>query len=94
MQNRLTDYARLIVQVGANVQNGQTVVISAATDAAYFARLVAAEAYEAGAREVVTRFHDEQLTRMRYLRADEAVFDEVAAWIPTFYDEYAAKGAA
>ena len=94
MQQHLQDYARLIVQVGANVQPGQTVVLSAATDSAYFARFVAEEAYNAGAREVVTRFHDETLQRLHFLRADEAVFDEVSRWIPAFYDEYADKGAA
>jgi len=94
MQQHLSDYARLIAQIGANVQPGQTVLLSATADSAYFARLVAEAAYDAGAREVVTRFHDEAITRMRYLRADEAVFDEVPQWIPTFYDEYADQGAA
>ncbi|MCL2843393.1 MAG: aminopeptidase [Oscillospiraceae bacterium] len=94
MQQHLQDYARLIVQVGANVQGGQAVVVSAATDSAYFARLVAEEAYNAGAKEVVSRFYDEALQRLHYLRADEAVFDEVPRWIPAFYDEYAEQGAA
>ena len=93
-QHLLQDYARLIARVGANVQPGQTVVLSAATDNAYFARLVAEEAYNAGAREVVSRFYDEALQRLHFLRADEAVFDEVPQWIPAFYDEYAERGAA
>lgn len=94
MQKRLEDYARLIVEVGANVQKGQTVIISCNADDAYFARLVAKEAYDRGAREVVTRFGDDTLSRMHYLRADVAVFDEVAAWVPAFYNEYSEKGAA
>ena len=59
MQKHLTDYARLIVRVGVNVQPGQTVLISSATDSAYFSRLVAEAAYDAGAREVITRFYDD-----------------------------------
>ncbi|MCL2563917.1 MAG: aminopeptidase [Oscillospiraceae bacterium] len=94
MQQRLTDYARLIVEVGANVQAGQTVLVAASVDSACFARLIAEKAYDAGAREVVTRFYDEQLKRMHFLRADAAVFDEVARWVPEFYNEYAEKGAA
>jgi len=94
MQERLADYARLIVEVGANVQPGQTVLLSASTDSAYFARLVAEEAYDVGAREVVTRFYDDALKRLRFLRAEEAVFDEVARWVPEFYNEYAEQGAA
>ena len=94
MQTKLHDYARLIVEVGANVQSGQTVVLSSSADAAYFARIVAEKAYDAGAREVVTRFHDETLQRMHYLRADDGVFGEVARWVPEFYEEYAEKNAA
>jgi len=94
IQQRLEDYARLIVQIGANVQPGQTVVLSCSADSAYFARLVAEQAYDAGAREVVTRFYDDSLQRMHYLRADDAVFDEVPRWIPEFYNEYAERGAA
>ena len=94
MQTCLQDYARLIAQVGANVQPGQSVLISAATDSAYFARLVAAEAYDVGAREVVTRFYDDPLKRMHFLRADTAVFDEVARWVPEFFNEHAEKGTA
>jgi len=94
MQQHLKDYARLIVQIGANVQQGQTVVISAAADSAYFVRMVAEAAYDAGARDVVTRFSDDALTRMHYLRADSAVFDEVPGWLPAFYREYADRDAA
>jgi len=94
MQQHLKDYARLIVQIGANVQPGQTVVLSSATDSAYFARLVAEAAYDAGAREVITRFYDDTLKRMHYLRADDAVFDEVPRWVPEFYNEYAQRGSA
>lgn len=94
MQQQLKDYARLIVEIGANVQPGQTVVMSSSTDSAYFARLVAEAAYDAGAREVVTRFYDDTLKRMHYLRADDAVFDEVPRWVPEFYKEYAERGSA
>jgi len=94
MQQHLKDYARLIVQIGANVQKGQTVVISASADSAYFVRMVAEAAYDAGARDVVTRFFDDALTRMHFLRADSAVFDEVPGWIPAFFREYADQGAA
>jgi len=94
MQKHLADYARLIVEVGANVQPGQTVLLASSVDSAYFARLVAERAYDAGAREVVTRFYDDSLRRMHFLRADNAVFGEVARWVPEFYNEYAERGAA
>jgi len=94
MQQHLKDYARLIVQIGTNLRPGQTVVLSSSTASAYFARYVAEAAYDAGAREVVTRFYDDALKRMHFLRADDAVFDEVPRWQPEFYKEYTDKGAA
>jgi aminopeptidase len=39
-------------------------------------------------------WHDDALTRMKYLYADDAVFDGVPAWRRHFYNDYAAEGAA
>ncbi len=91
---RLEEYAALLVRIGVNLQGGQTLVISSPVDCAFFARLCAAEAYAAGAREVVMRWHDDAVTRLTYLHADGQVFDETAAWVREFYNGYAAKGAA
>lgn len=43
-------YARLVVQVGANLQPGQVAVISAPAERADFTALVAEECWKAGAR--------------------------------------------
>jgi aminopeptidase len=91
---KLTEYARLIIRIGVNLQKGQTVVLSCPVECAPFARLLAKEAYSAGAREVVLRWNDDQLTRMKYLHGDSAIFDEVPAWFKTFHLEYAVKKAA
>src|SRR3954462_7523304 len=48
----IEDYARLVVQVGVDVQRGQDVIIDAGIDHAPFVRALAAEAYRAGARLV------------------------------------------
>jgi len=94
MDNRLSEYAKLIVRVGANVQKGQTLILRCPVECVAFGRLIVEEAYEAGAREVVMQWGDDQLTRMRYLHASNEVFDEVPAWLKTFYYEYAGKKAA
>ena len=94
MQNKLKEYAGVIVRVGANVQKGQTLVIACPVECADFGRLIAEEAYEAGAREVVMRWVDDKSVRMKYLRADNAVFDELADWAKRFFYEYAGKKAA
>lgn len=94
MEEKLQEYARLLIRVGLNVQKGQTLVISAPVECAHFARLCAAEAYDAGSREVVMNWHDDQLGRMKYLRADEGVFDTVPLWRRHFFNDYALEGAA
>ena len=93
-QEKLQEYARLLVRVGLNVYPGQNLVISAPVECADFARLCAAEAYDAGCREVIMNWHDDVLTRMKYLRADDAIFDEVALWRRHFFNDYALEGAA
>ena len=94
MKEKLIEYARVVVQVGANVQKGQTLIISCPIECAEFGRLVATEAYEVGAREVVMRWGDDLSTRMKFLQADDDVFDEVPDWFKTFFYEYADKKAA
>lgn len=94
MEEKLREYARLLVRVGLNVQKGQTLVISSPVECAFFARLCAAEAYDAGCREVVMNWSDDALGRMKYLHAEDSVFDTVPLWRRHFYNDYALEGAA
>ncbi len=94
MNEKLQEYAQLLVRVGLNVRKRQTLVISAPVECADFARLCAAEGYEAGCREVVMNWHDDAMARMKYLRADDAIFDEVPLWRRHFFNDYALEGAA
>ena len=75
MQEKLQEYAKLLIQVGLHVEKGQTLVISSPVECAFFARLCATAAYDAGCREVVMNWHDDYLAREKFLRADDAVFD-------------------
>ena len=94
MEEKLREYARLLVRVGLNMQKGQTLVISSPVECAFFARLCAAEAYDAGCREVVMNWSDDALGRMKYLHAEDSVFDTVPLWRRHFYNDYALEGAA
>ena len=94
MEEKLKEYAKLVVEVGCNVQKGQTLVLSSPVECARFARLCASAAYDAGCREVVMNWSDDFLGRERYLRADSAVFDTVPEWRRHFYNDYAAEGVA
>ncbi|MEG2120024.1 MAG: aminopeptidase, partial [Pseudoflavonifractor sp.] len=65
-QEMLQRYARLAVRTGANVQEGQLLILTASPDCAEFARMCAEEAYKAGAGEVQVNWEDEQTARLRY----------------------------
>ncbi|MEA5050224.1 MAG: aminopeptidase [Oscillospiraceae bacterium] len=87
-------YARLLIDVGVNVQKGQDLVISAQVETASFVRLCAAYAYEKGAREVVMNWSDDLLTREKYEKAADDVFDAVPEHMKLFMDSYSQKKAA
>jgi aminopeptidase len=76
----LNRYAKLIVEVGANVQPGQIVWIVAEPRAAPLVRLVAAAAYERGAKFVDPWYFDPFVKRIRLERAPEDTIDFVPSW--------------
>ena len=61
----MKQYAEFAVRVGVNPQKGQTMLISCSVESAPFARLCARAAFEAGARDVVMKYTDEQFARIR-----------------------------
>ena len=94
MNEKLREYARLLVRVGLNIQPGQRMIISSPVECAAFARLCAAEAYEAQCKEVVMNWTDDAMTRMKYQNAAEEIFDEVPLWRRHFFNDHALEGAA
>lgn len=94
MTKQFQEYARLLIEVGLNVQKGQDLVIACPVECAWFARLCAEAAYDVGCREVVMNWRDDALNRMKYLRAADEVFDTTPAWQAEFLNGYARKGAA
>ena len=94
LEEKLREYARLLARVGLNLQKGQRLVISSPVECAFFARICAQEAYDAGCGEVVMNWRDDALIRMKYLYAKEDVFDTVPLWRRHFFNDYAQEGAA
>jgi len=90
----LEKYARLIVKTGVNIQKDQTLVIASPIECAFFTRMIAQYAYEAGARDVVVAWKDELLSKIRFLQAPEDVFEEFPEWQKDFYLSYVKQGAA
>ena len=87
------DYAEMVIKLGVNLQKGQRLSISCPVECADFARLCAEAAYEAGCKEVLMRWHDDELTRMRYLKADDDIFDNVNSWDVDYLDTLSSEGA-
>lgn len=88
------EYARLLVRSGVNIQKGQRLAITCPVECAPFARLCAKEAYDAGCKEVIMRWTDDELTKYRYLHAADEVFDSVNPWEKEMCDILSEEGAA
>jgi aminopeptidase len=93
-ERNLEKYAALAVQVGVNVQVGQTLVVNAPLTAADLVRKIAQKAYEVGAKHVHVEWYDEQMTYIRYKHAPEEAFTEFPMWKAKGLEELAANGAA
>ena len=87
------DYAELLVRSGINVQKGQRVVITCPVEGADFGRLCVKAAYDAGCSEVIVRWVDDDITRYKYLYADDKVFDSMHQWEIDFFNTMSEDGA-
>ena len=73
-EERLARYADLAVRVGANVQEGQTVVVLTQIEHAPLARAITRAAYGAGAKYVEVEYRDQHVRKaMIELGPDEAL---------------------
>jgi aminopeptidase len=70
-RERLERYADLVVRVGANVQPGQDVDVSADVSHVPMARAIVERAYAAGARRVVLVYSDQHVRRSAVVHAPE-----------------------
>lgn len=86
-QEKLNEYAELIVRVGLNIQPGQYLQIQTTLDTVDFTRLVAQQAYKVGASHVDVQYSDNVLTRAFYELASDGSFDDVPKWIAAQRDE-------
>jgi aminopeptidase len=80
MTDRLSSYADLIVRVGANVQPGQTVFVSAMIDHHPLVRAIAESAYAAGARSVEVNYVDMHVRRSFIAHAAEDDLSVTQPW--------------
>ncbi len=78
---KLDKLAEVAVRIGANIQPGQDLVLTAPMAALPLVRRVVAAAYRAGAGVVTPIFSDEEITLARYRNAAPESFDRAANWL-------------
>lgn len=92
-KNLLSKYAKLAAVKGINIQKGKMLIINSPIECCEFARLIAEEAYKAGASDVIINYSDENFNKLRFEHAS----DEVLSFVPDFekdkYNYYVEQGA-
>lgn len=94
IKEQLTNYARLLLQEGVNLQKGQTLVINVDVENYTFAELVTKEAYKLQAANVIINWRHTPISKERLLHAPESTLKEVDPWVPAYYKTYIDKKAA
>ena len=78
---KLDKLAEVAIQVGLGLKPGQDLYMTSPISALPLARLIAEQAYKAGAGLVTTMFSDEEITLARYRYGHDASFDRAAGWL-------------
>ncbi|MCK8058222.1 MULTISPECIES: aminopeptidase [unclassified Fusibacter] len=94
MEKLKRNYADLLVRKGVNLKVGQYLVVSSPVECFDFARIVAEAGYDAGAREVIIDYQDEQIFKMKFEKASDEVFDTYEDWRTSLNDHYLLEDAA
>ena len=91
---RLEAYARLAVQVGLNLQRGQTLGINALIEHAPLVRAITRQAYEAGAEYVDVLYSDQHVRRAHIEHADDEKLGYSPPWLVRRLREFGERGGA
>ena len=74
------NYAKLAVEIGINLQEGQDVVINASTNLATFVKEIVKVCYENKARKVTVEWSNDEITKLHYLNQSVETLSEVPLW--------------
>ena len=74
------NYAKLAVEIGINLQEGQDVVINASTNLATFVKEIVKVCYENKARKVTVEWSNDEITKLHYLNQTVETLSEVPLW--------------
>lgn len=74
-------YAELTVREGVGLASGQELLVFAEIDQAAFVRLVVAEAYRAGAKNVEVLWKDSDVSRLRFQEGNDEAIGYAPGWL-------------
>lgn len=93
MKRYYSKLAKLVTRIGVNVQPNQPVVINCPVEQFEFARILAAECYDAGASEVFVRHRDEVLARQNFENCSLETLGAPHAFLAEINNKYSEMGA-
>ncbi len=76
----LRKYARLIAEVGGNVQKGQSVIVMSNVENPDFTLMVVEECYKLGAKEVTVEWRYTPLSKLHYKKRSLKTLSEIYDW--------------
>ena len=91
-KEKLKKYAKLVVETGSNVKEGDIVSIAAPVESAEFARMLAENSYKAGAHEVIINWRDDVITRLAYENEPVEVLEDIPQYSFDKAEYYDKKG--
>lgn len=92
-ENKLNEYAKVLICVGINVKPGDKVYIECPVDDRYFGRKCVSEAYNAGAANVEVNWIDQETNHERYLKASDDSLRNVPEYVNSLKNGSAKDGA-
>ncbi|MCF0108906.1 MAG: aminopeptidase [Erysipelotrichaceae bacterium] len=91
-QTRLEKYARVLLEVGVNLQKGETLVLQTITECMPLAREITKQAFAMGAKDVVVHIDDPEINHLRAKNCDVETLKEVPEWKKESLDYYFRQG--
>ena len=93
MKQMMEKYAYTLAKVGLNVQKGQTVLVEAALDGAYFVPVFAEACYRIGAGNVVVHYLDEAMLKVSAMHRPLSEVEKIEEWEVLSNQKYLDEGA-
>lgn len=92
-KDKAEKYAELIIKIGIQIKDGDSLVIKCPIENADFARLVVEKAYKSGAHEVIVNWYDDTLNLLNYTYSPVEVMENIPQYLYDKNEYYYKKGA-